>query len=152
MSSASRRWLEVTGSAELRAAVDRVIPADEWPGGWEGGVGAYLAEYGTELRWALDAMERLVDELKRRGFAVAEPDEQDRILRETSNQQTLGADFAGLLRLCWEGFYASRRSAADRGHDQSWPDGLSMIGFREVPNGVTPVEPELPATTPPPKA
>ena len=24
-----------------------------------------------------------------------------------------------------------------------------MIGFREVPNGVTPVEPELPTTTPP---
>ena len=91
-----QRWLEVTGSAELRAAVDRVIPADEWPGGWEGGVGEYLAEYGTELRWALDAMERLVDELKRRAFAVAEPDEQDRILRETSDQQALGADFAGI--------------------------------------------------------
>ena len=88
-SSAPRRWLEVTGSAELRAAVDRVIPADEWPGGWEGGVGEYLAECGTELQWALDAMERLVDELKRRGFAVAEPDEQDRVLREISEQQTL---------------------------------------------------------------
>ena len=54
VSSAQQRWLEVTGSAELRAAVDRVIPADEWPGGWEGGVGEYLAECGTELRWALE--------------------------------------------------------------------------------------------------
>jgi choline dehydrogenase-like flavoprotein len=149
VSSAPRRWLEVTRSAELRAAVDRVIPADEWPGGWEGGVGQYLAECGTELRWALDAMERLVDELKRRGFAVAQPDEQDRVLREISQQHSLGADFAGLLRLCWEGFYASRHSAADRAPDQSWPDGLSMIGFRDLPDGVTPVEPELPATTPP---
>ena len=49
---------------------------------------------------------------------MAGPDEQDRVLREISEQQTLGADFAGLLRLCWEGFYASRHSAADRGHDR----------------------------------
>ena len=146
---APRRWLEVTGSAELRAAVDRVIPADEWPGGWQGGVGEYLAERGTELQWALSAVERLVDELRRRGFAVAEPDEQDRVLEKISEQQTLGADFAALRRLCWEGFYASRHSAADRGHDQSWPSGLSMIGFREVPDGVTPVDPDLPASTAP---
>ena len=143
-SSAPQRWLEVTRSAELRAAVDRVIPADEWPAGWEGGVGEYLTECGTELRWALDAMERLVDELKGRGFAGAEPDEQDRVLREISEQQRLGADFAALLRLCWEGFYASRHSSADRGYGQSWPDGLSMIGFRAVPDGVTPVESGVP--------
>ena len=114
VASAQRRWLEVTGSAELRAAVDRVIPADEWPGGWAGGVGAYLVEGGDELHWALDAMERLVDELKRQGFVGAGPDEQDRILREASQQQSSGAHFAALLRLCWEGFYASRNSAADR--------------------------------------
>ena len=81
-----RRWLEVTGSAELRAAVDRIIPADEWPGGWEGGVGAYLAESAAELQWAADALERLVDELERRGFAAAGPDDQDEVLRETSEQ------------------------------------------------------------------
>ena len=110
---APQRWLEVIGSAELRAAVDRVIPADEWPGGWQGGVGDYLAERGTELLWALSAVERLVDELRSRGFAVAEPDEQDRVLEQISEQQTHGADFAAVRRLCWEGFYASRRSAAD---------------------------------------
>ncbi len=66
VSGAQQRWLEVTGSAELRAAVDRVIPADEWPGGWEGGVGEYLAASDAELHWALDAMERLVEELRRR--------------------------------------------------------------------------------------
>src|SRR5687768_3250849 len=109
-SSAERRWLEVTRSVELRAAINRVIPADEWPGGWEGGVGDYLAECGAELRWALDALERLVEVLERRGFAAAAPDEQDRVLQETAQQQPLGADFAALLRLCWEGFYASRHS------------------------------------------
>ena len=145
-SSADRRWLEVTRSAELRAAVDRVIPADAWPGGWEGGVGDYLAEGGAEQRWALDALERLVEMFTQRGFAAAGPDEQDRVLRETAQQQTSGC------RLRWHcsgcAGKASTRpgsSAADRRPDQPWPGGLSMIGFREVPDGVTPVEPELPA-------
>jgi choline dehydrogenase-like flavoprotein len=146
---ADDRWSEVLGSAELRAAVDRVIPADAWPGGWEGGVGSYLADSEAELRWALPGLARLVDELRRRCFAVAEPDEQDRVLADISMPQALAADFEALTRLCWEGFYASRTSAADRGHEQSWSAGLAMIGFREVPDGVTPVEPELPPATPP---
>ena len=95
-SGASRRWLEVIGSAELRAAVDRVIPADEWPAGWKGGVGAYLAGNAAELQWAADALGRLVDELERRGFAAAGTDDQDQVLRETSEQ--LDADFTALLR------------------------------------------------------
>jgi choline dehydrogenase-like flavoprotein len=143
-----RRWLEVTTSAELRAAVDRIIPADDWPGGWEGGVGAYLTDDAGEQRWALDGLERLVADLGRRGFAGAEPHEQDQALQQISEQQPLGADLAGLVRLCWEGFYATRRSAAERGDDRSWPAGLSMIGFRDLPAGVTPVEPALPAATP----
>ena len=28
-----RRWLQITRSADLREAVNRVIPADDWPGG-----------------------------------------------------------------------------------------------------------------------
>src|SRR5919202_2049267 len=55
-----RRWLEVATSAALRAAVDRIIPADDWPGGWDGGVRAYLAEGASEQPWALDGLERLV--------------------------------------------------------------------------------------------
>jgi hypothetical protein len=50
---AAARWQAVTSSAHLRAAVDRVIPADDWPGGWEGGVGTYLAEATEDQRWAL---------------------------------------------------------------------------------------------------
>src|SRR4051812_39722099 len=146
---APQRWLQVIGSAELRAAVDRVIPADSWPGGWEGGVGDYLAESGPEQWWALEGLERLVDALAQQGFAVAVPDEQDALLQNISEQDSLGADLAGLVRLCWEGFYATRRSAADRPQGPTWPAGLAMIGFRDVPDGVTPVELELPAALPP---
>ena len=144
-----RRWLAATGTAELRAAVDRVIPADDWPGGWDGGVGQYLAGWATERQWALAGLERLVGELSRRRFALAPPEEQDRILREIAERATLGADFAALRRLCWEGFYASRTSAAEPEHDHTWPAGLSMIGFRELPDGATPINPTLPAATPP---
>ena len=45
VASARRRWLEVTGSAELRAAVDRVIPADEWPG-----AGRVVSEISGRMR------------------------------------------------------------------------------------------------------
>jgi len=147
--TSERRWQEVTTSAELAAAVDRVIPADEWPAGWAGGVAHYLAGSGPEQWWALDGLERLVAELGRRRFAAAAPAEQDRVLAEVAGQQPLDADLASLVRLCWEGFYATRRSAAERSGDQRWPAGLAMIGFRDVPEGVTPVEPELPAGTPP---
>ena len=144
-----RRWLGTTTAAELRAAVDRIIPADGWPAGWAGGVGTYLSEGGAEQQWALEGLERLVAELRRRGFVEAELPEQDRLLQDIGEQQTLGADLAGLVRLCWEGYYATRRSAADRGDDASWPAGLAMIGFRDVPKGVTPVEPAQPVATPP---
>ena len=149
LSGAPQRWFQVIRSAELRAAVDRVIPADSWPGGWEGGVGGYLAESGPEQWWALEGLERLVDALERQGFAAAAPDEQDALLQNISEQDALGADLAGLTRLCWEGFYATRRSAADRPQGPTWPAGLAMIGFRDVPDGVTPVELELPAALPP---
>lgn len=146
--SGARRWLDVVESDELRAAIDRVIPADDWPGGWEGGVGQHLRESRSELRWALEGIERLVGELERRGFVAADPIDQDRILREISEHPSHAEDFSGLLRLCWEGFYATRRSAADRERDGSWPAGLAMIGFRDLPDGATPVDPELPTGTP----
>ncbi|HET6825853.1 MAG TPA: hypothetical protein VFH64_08000 [Amnibacterium sp.] len=36
----------------IRAAVDRIMPADLWPGGWDGGVSAHLATGAHELDWA----------------------------------------------------------------------------------------------------
>ena len=39
-----------------------------------------LAEGGAEQRWALDALERLVEAFTQRGLAAAGPDEQDRVL------------------------------------------------------------------------
>ena len=38
-------------AATLRALVDRLIPADDFPGGWEAGVGDYLeGQFERDLR------------------------------------------------------------------------------------------------------
>lgn len=42
----------------LRAAVDRIIPADDYPSAWQAGVGDYLAQQ------FLDAVERASDSRK----------------------------------------------------------------------------------------
>jgi hypothetical protein len=40
----------------IRAAVDRIIPADDWPAGWAGGVSAYVSLANEELDWARPAL------------------------------------------------------------------------------------------------
>jgi choline dehydrogenase-like flavoprotein len=125
----------------LRAAVNRIIPADEWPSGWDGGVGEYLRNERRDVEWAqpslLDLVVRL-DELARLGgrssFAELDEDAQDVVLGGLGSDAAAAAEFAVLTRLCWEGFYAAS--------DGRNPAGLEMVGFRAVPEGVTPVEPE----------
>ena len=121
-------------SDAIRAAVDRIIPPDGWPGGWEGGVGGYVAD-SPDLGWAESALARLGDELEAlagdRPFADLPPARQDELLRRVED----GPDFAALRRICFEGYYAAREHAT--------PAGLALVGFRAVPEGVEPVEPDL---------
>ncbi len=131
---------DADGSAALvvppavRAAVDRIIPADRWPGGWDGGVSAYLAHAGADLDWARPAIAALADRLGP-GFAELTADAQDRTLSEIARDPVGAEELAALRRLCWEGYYASS--------DGRVPAGIDMVGFRAVPAGVTPVEPDL---------
>lgn len=130
----------VFGSPTLRAAVDRVIPADEWPAGWEGGVAEYLAT-SRDLGWAIPLLSQLVDRLDRGArdagavsFAELSAFAQDAALTALESDVASAAEFAALRRVSWEGFYAAS--------DQRTPIGLAMVGFRAVPEGVIPVEPE----------
>jgi len=142
------RWSACTTSPALRAAVDRVVPADAWPGGWDGGVGAYLVEAEADLHATLPALERLRERLDREGFAELDATAQDAVLAALGEDAEPAADLDVLVRLCWEGYYATRRSAADRARGDGWPAGLSMIGFRDLPEGTEPVETTLPEATP----
>jgi hypothetical protein len=72
----------------LQAVVDRIIPADDFPSGWEAGVGDYLLrQLGSDLAPRLGAyragLDALDDEARRvagRPFAELEPALQDDIL------------------------------------------------------------------------
>lgn len=130
----------------IRAAINRVIPADSWPGGWEGGVGAYLATARHDLQWASDLLRSLDQRLDLLATASGSPSfaamgdaEQDTLLASLDEAGgASAAEFAALRRICWEGYYASSSSAAE----QRTPIGLPMVGFRAIPERVTPVEPE----------
>ena len=98
----------------LDALVDAVIPADAWPGGWEGGVRELLARDGDAvLGWARPLLERAVT------FARVEDLE-----REDPEA------FAAVLSVTFEGYYAGYRGFI--------PPAWDMVGFR--PSAV--VEPE----------
>jgi choline dehydrogenase-like flavoprotein len=129
----------------LRAAVDRVIPADSWPAGWDGGVAEYLRVAGREPLDGAPGLAGLAARLDARaaaladgaGFADLSPAQQDAILEEIEAGAG-GDDFAALRRIAYEGYYAADARRSD-------PVGLGMIGFRHVPEGTRIVEPELPA-------
>ncbi|MFW8745613.1 hypothetical protein ACOI9R_36345, partial [Mesorhizobium japonicum] len=104
---------------------------------WEGGVGAYLASEGPDL----DGVRPLLVALEARlgpGFALLDDDEQDAVLAALENDPDGAREFAALRRVCWEGYYA-----ATEGRE---PEGLRMVGFRAVPDGVTPIDPPSPRT------
>lgn len=75
--------------ATLRALLDRIIPPDDFPGGWEAGVGDYLARQlerdlagfvGT-YRAGLDGLEAEARAAGTAGFAELSADAQDDLLR-----------------------------------------------------------------------
>ncbi|GAA4166724.1 GMC family oxidoreductase [Gryllotalpicola daejeonensis] len=129
----------------LRAAVDRIIPADSWPAGWDGGVAEYLRVAGREPLDAVPGLAPLAARLDASagdvrpgaGFADLTPTEQDAILGALEEGAPGGEDFAALLRIAYEGYYAADARRKD-------PVGLGMIGFRHVPEGTEVVEPTLP--------
>jgi gluconate 2-dehydrogenase gamma chain len=124
----------------LRAAIDRIIPADDYPGGWEAGVGDYLLrQLAGDLQPVLRSYREGLDELEAEAqvtfstpFAVLTVEQQDLLL--------LRADFAsetlrhpGLLQRFFrlltghtaEGYYSDPGNGGN--HDRiAW----QMIGFR----------------------
>lgn len=123
----------------LQAVVDRVIPPDEWPGGWEAGVGNYLMwQFRGDLkstlplyRQALDALETEAQTRAGQSFATLTPDAQDNLLRQVEQGQVQtawpldpAAWFQMLCQHCAEGFYSDPGNSGNRGNI-AW----QMIGF-----------------------
>lgn len=112
----------------LEAVVNRIIPADDWPGGWDAGVGDYLTrQFAGDLqgcvatyRAGLEALERDAEAMGQTRFAMLPPDTQDALLARIET----GAFFRMAVEHAMEGFYADPGNGGNR-------DGVAwrMIGF-----------------------
>ncbi len=123
----------------LQALVNRIIPPDDHPGGWEAGVGDYLfRQFEGDLKPLIDDYARGLDSLDAEarvvysvGFAGLPEDQQDALLREVEIGRVTtrwSVDPAAFFRMavdhCAEGYYSDPGSGGN--HDgASW----KLIGF-----------------------
>ena len=126
-------------SETLRAAVDRIIPADDAPGGWAAGVGDYFAlllsrepRFLFPTRQGLDALDAEAQATESSSFAALAPDAQDRLLMRVEAGNVRAdwplppADFfRRLVSQAMEGYYADPGNGGNKG-EAAW----KMIGFR----------------------
>ena len=115
----------------LRAAVNRIIPDDDAPSGWDAGVGDYLAllwerepQFLPRYQQGLDALDAEAHQTENAAFATLAPAQQDAILAGFEADDTRG--FFGLLvQQTMEGYYADPGNGGNK-------DGAAwdMIGFQ----------------------
>ena len=126
--------------ATLRALVDRIIPPDDFPGGWEAGVGEYLArQFERDLRHQLERYRAGLDALEAEAlasaglsFAALEASAQDALLGrveagDVTRQWPLdpAAFFRDAVEHAAEGFYGDPGNGGNR-DAVAW----RMIGFQ----------------------
>ena len=131
--------LEARQLRTLQALVETIFPEDDYPGGWEAGVGDYLlGQLESDLanclsmyhEW-LDALEIEAEQVFRRSFACLDLEARTALL-EAIEQGDIMSDwrfdqawfFATIVEHCTEGFYADPGNGANR-------DGIAwaMVGF-----------------------
>jgi Gluconate 2-dehydrogenase subunit 3 len=128
-------------SQTLRAALDRLIPPDDYPGAWEAGVGVYLArQFEGDLApqfdffcAGLDALEAEALNRFKSSFASLTPAQQDQILRYIEAGEVLSTwpidvtrFFELLVNTSAEGYYSEPAQGGNQGAI-SW----AMTGFDE---------------------
>ena len=131
--------LSASQAGTLRAAIDRIIPADDAPGGWEAGVGDYFArlwvrepQFLVPARQGLNALDAEARATAGNAFASLAPATQDALLArveagdvQTDWPQPAADFFRRLVSQAMEGFYADPGNGGNK-------DGVAwrMIGFR----------------------
>jgi hypothetical protein len=125
--------------AALRAAVDRILPADDFPGAWEAGAGSYLERQldGSllgmleDVRNGLRALDAEAAARFGMAFAAAPAADQDGLLRDVEagtvrTEWSVAPErfFDLLVRTTAEGFYADPAQGGNRDR-VSWV----MTGF-----------------------
>lgn len=132
-------FLSPTQVDTLRAAFNRLIPADEFPSAWQNGAGDYLAgQFSRDLaaqvelyRVGLDSLNAEAQTRHTQNFADLNAAEQDEILEalERGEMQTVWPInarqfFEAMINHSAEGYYADPGNGGNR-EKQSW----QMIGF-----------------------
>ncbi len=123
----------------LEALVNRIIPADAYPGGWEAGVGDYLLrQFERDLKALLPLYRLGLDHLDSEALAVCgqpfdqlAPESQDQLLAQIERGAVVtqwvidpAAFFRAAAEHCAEGYYSDPGSGGNHG-GVSW----AMIGF-----------------------
>ena len=131
----SNRHVEV-----LRAAVNRIIPPDEFPGGWEGGVGDYLfRQFERDLKdrvetyaQGLDCLDSEAQLVKGKPFDELDVEAQDHLLAqiELGNVKTTwtinpAAFVLMLAEHSAEGYYSDPTNNGGNRDGVAW----KMIGY-----------------------
>ncbi|WP_082518693.1 GMC family oxidoreductase [Leifsonia sp. Leaf336] len=127
----------------LRALFETVVPADEWPGAWDGGVGRLLQEHHADLlSWseaplARAAMlaEHAASAAYGRPFAALGAAEQSAVVASLVVDPVAAGSMDALITVALQGYYAGTRE----------PAGWRMVGYAAVPDGVEAVEAADPA-------
>lgn len=128
-----------TQERTLKAAMDRLIPEDDFPGAWDTGCGGYLCgqlnaqlEYMTTMYCAgLDGLEAEARAEFAKGFAEISAEQQDDLLGRVETNDVRAewatppaAFFSALVNHTAEGYYADPGQGGNRDRI-SW----KMIGF-----------------------
>jgi hypothetical protein len=123
----------------LRALLDRLIPADDFPGAWEAGCGEYimrllandLAGQQAEVAAGLRALDGEARTLHQCGFAELDPARQDAVMAAAERGAVRGdwpvpapAFIRLMAELAAEGYYSDPSSGGNR-NGVSW----RMIGY-----------------------
>ena len=122
-------------TAVLRAAMDRVIPPDDFPGAWDAGTGNYLlGQFDRDLtgkvetyRAGLDALDAATTAVGCGGFLELDAAAQDALLTRIEAGEVspeLARFFALLVEHTMEGYYSDPGNGGNR-DAVAW----QMIGF-----------------------
>jgi hypothetical protein len=134
--------LTVSQERTLRAVLDRLIPADDYPGAWEAGVGDYIARQLegdskhllASYRLGLDAIDAEAVTAHGQHFADLYPARQTTLLSNLERGVT-GVTWiipaigfmTTLIQQAAEGYYAEPAQGGNRGA-RSW----QMMGFDQL--------------------
>lgn len=123
----------------LHAAIDRIIPEDDFPGGVEAGVADYLlgqlgrdlAQLAADYPRFCDALEAEAQAAHGRSFAALGDEQQDSLLTRVERGEVQAdwplepaAFFAAFIEHCAEGFYSDPGNGGNR-DSVAW----RMIGY-----------------------